>query len=62
MSKQAPVPVSAFENHCLEGKLTFGDPFLVSDVVAEDTLEEGTSTVSILQPDAPGCKTGRHTT
>ena len=28
------VPVSTFENHCLEGKLPFGDPFLDSGVPA----------------------------
>ena len=37
-SKQAPVPVSTFENHCLEGKLTFGDPCLDS-VVAGISLQ-----------------------
>jgi len=26
------VPISTSENHCLEGRLTFGDPFLDSDV------------------------------
>ena len=27
------MPVSTFETHCLEGKLTFGDPFVDSGVV-----------------------------
>ena len=28
-----PVALLTFKNHCLDGKLTFGDPFLDSGVV-----------------------------
>ena len=34
-SKAPILAVSTFENHCLEGKLTFGDPFFDSGTAAE---------------------------
>ena len=35
------MPVSTFENHCLGGELTFGDPFLDSGVVHTRFIGEG---------------------
>ena len=34
------MPVSTFENHRLEGKSTFGDPFLDSGVVSLDSKQK----------------------
>ena len=40
------MPVFTFENHCLEGKLTFGDPFLDSGVVGPQNHRPQLGTLS----------------
>ena len=47
------MPVSTIENHCLEEKLTFGDPFLDSGVVQHLAHPEGCAALRIVLVTAP---------